>query len=292
MIKNHKCLFLVFVVFLIWSLTGHAWPELSGVLFFGGIDVDGIDDLFSVPDNASLDITQAITLDAWVKTTNSSGTKFVIMKGVGRYNLATSGTKARMLIFDGSTNHSVLSTSDINDGKWHRITGTYDRVNVKIYVDGVFENQTPATTGISTGNFPLGIGALFNGSNSFPGQIGEAVIWNTALSADEILLGFKAKTKYMPLQIRLGNLAAYWPMDNGLNGTSADGDTARDLSGNGNDGIGNDGGNNTGLIWKAEEVLSYPPDDTPEFFIPSAISIPLLQKNNLGNSLYNGTILL
>ena len=66
--------------------------------------------------------------------------------------------------------------------------------------------------------------------------------------------------RYIPIQLFGSNLKTYLTLDDLPDGTSGDGDTFVDRSGNGNDGTGSDGGNNTGLTWVGESILSYPPN--------------------------------
>ena len=54
-------------------------------------------------------------------------------------------------------------------------------------------------------------------------------------------------------------LQAYWPMDDGPFGTSADGDTVVNMANPGtNDGTGDDGAGNDNLLWSGESNLTYP----------------------------------
>ncbi len=78
------------------------------------------------------------------------------------------------------------------------------------------------------------------------------------LTADEARRACKPKGKRMILQIQPAALFFYLPLDDIANGISADSATFKDISGNGNDGTGDDGGNNTGLTALDETLLTYP----------------------------------
>lgn len=109
---------------------------------------------------------------------SSAGVRFpVYVDGVG-YKLAQSG----------------ITIETLKDA-WHMVTGTFDKTNVKIYIDGVLKGTTAtdSTNGIkyNTNNVLL-IGAEVGGgqtptSNTFVGNISDVRVYATALSADDIM---------------------------------------------------------------------------------------------------------
>lgn len=158
-------------------------------------------------------------------------------------------------------------------GKWLQIVVTHNGITPVIYCNGsvcsgsLYDTTntakwfrtilTDATFVADTANMGIlkraGVDII-----PFGGQVNEAAIWDANLSATEASILNSAKTKYMPLQIKPSNLKGYWAINDGADGVSADGATVKDFSGNSNDGTVDDGANNTGCTWKAEEVFSYP----------------------------------
>lgn len=136
--------------------------------------------------------TDAITVNVWVKFTtwgnpisctegggfnfeNNSGIQFPLyINGVG-YKVANSGVAP-----------STLS------GGWHMLTGTCDRTNVKIYIDGVLKatTATSSTNLFKYANVKLYLSAEASGSgpasSSMVGNISDARIYATALSEADI----------------------------------------------------------------------------------------------------------
>jgi hypothetical protein len=88
------------------------------------------------------------------------------------------------------------------------------------------------------------------------GTITEVAYWSTELPANEIQLLANSKIKGKPLQVQPSNLVAYWPLDDGESGTSANGDIAQDLAGVNN-------GTCSGGIWREETILNPPPNQPP-----------------------------
>ena len=99
------------------------------------------------------------------------------------------------------------------DSNWNRITMTYDKVNLKLYVNGILQSTSAFTETIDTNPFELMIGDDWNGS------IDEVKIYNRALSVSEIRYQYS----------REGPIS-HWKFDEGS------GTTAYDSTGNNNNG--------------------------------------------------------
>ena len=86
-----------------------------------------------------------------------------------------------------------LSDSAVADGKWHHGAATYDGANLKLYVDGQLQKQVvpmPGAIAPNANDLTIGMNrsnpsAQENGQ-SFDGMIDEVMIFNRALSAEEI----------------------------------------------------------------------------------------------------------
>lgn len=162
---------------------------------------------------------------------------------------------------------------DAKVGEWLQIVVTHNGITPTIYCDGaVCSGSLYDTTNASKWFRAILTDATFVADTAnigilkragvdiipFDGQLNEVAVWDTNISSGEVSILNSSKMKHMPLQIKPANLKGYWAMNSGADGASADGATIIDLSGNGNNGTGDDGANNTGLTWKAEEALSYP----------------------------------
>ena len=153
-----------------------------------------------VHDNASLDITSAITLECWFDNTNAyDSIRYLFDKS----DNSTNGFELRLfsqtglqLVFRSLTPISI--TASIPSSGWVHIVGIYDGVNTKIYVNGVI-NSTLATTGTITSNtYPLTIGGDVQNSNySLNKPIALPRIYNRALTATEVSRNYNAdKSKF------------------------------------------------------------------------------------------------
>ena len=150
---------------------------------------DGASGYVSVPHHAALDITGAITLEAWVNTT-AGFNQYIITKNEDSFYLAigpvgSSPNKASFWL-NGVTGSWLQSTTDINDGDWHHLAATYDGAQIRIYVDGSVSNSAAATGAISTGTNAVLLGNRLSEGIS-TGKFDEIAVSNRALSAAEIL---------------------------------------------------------------------------------------------------------
>jgi len=157
---------------------------------------DGVDDYVEVADDDSLDLTEAITISAWVKqNAGDTGYNDIVLKwgGDDSYlfrlrDFEGDGLSGLQFLIDddgveGGDRGYVLSANQDFRGNWFYVVGTYDGANLKVYVDGVLKDTDPYPNGIHIGTENLIIGGpdfLFNGS------IADVRIYNKALTQAEI----------------------------------------------------------------------------------------------------------
>jgi len=106
-------------------------------------------------------------------------------------------------------------TTDLNDGEWHHVAGTYDGADVRIYVDGVQENSASQTGNMVMGSAPVRIGAAGSVSvveDAFDGSLGHAALWDTFLTAGEIK---SLSEGVSPLKIHKNNMLLFYVPING-----------------------------------------------------------------------------
>ncbi len=198
------------------------------------IALDGVDDYVDCENPTSLQITNTMTLSAWVKTTDTSTYEIIIGKdsistGTRSFLLYRSGSVARFLIFNSSGTEFVEGTTTINDGNWHHIMGVNDGTDLKIYVNGTLEGTNVGGGGtFLNGISPFNIGRRATAPANrgyFTGTIDEVAVWNSDQSANASAIG-----STIPTDLSSYNPLSWW--------RCGDGDTAPTLTDNGS------GGNN------------------------------------------------
>lgn len=231
---------------------------------FAAIQFDGTDDAVGCASPSSLDDISIITINAWINLSSlSNGYYYIVEKNNSNQGPEfavdiTAGVVSLAMWISGSTAGGYW-TAPLNAqlNQWYMVTVEMDRSSVSndpaFYVNGVLKTTTESTT--PSGSFLTDAAENFNiggspeaAANWFPGKIREVSIHNLALSGAQLDRIYQ-HNGFMPSEYSSG-LLAHWLMNDGADGTSADGDTISDDSGNGLNCTGNDGANNTGLTWR------------------------------------------
>jgi glucose/arabinose dehydrogenase/chitodextrinase len=158
--------------------------------YANGLVFNGTSARVTVPDAASLDLTSAMTLEAWVyPTTTLSSWKDLIYKGNDNYYLmASSCCQSRPAvggIFGGSYAHAY-GTSTLAANTWTHVAATYDGSMLRLYVNGVQVGSQAKTGALTPSTSPLSIGGDSLYGQYFTGRIDEVRVYNAALSASQI----------------------------------------------------------------------------------------------------------
>ncbi|GAA3584663.1 hypothetical protein GCM10022395_35810 [Snuella lapsa] len=168
-------------------------PEVGSILTF-----EGASNKVEILDaHGSLDFrnTQNYSIGIWVNTTSSNNDPAIISDkdwgsgGNPGFVIVYKGGVWGLNASDGSSRID-LEGSAINDGNWHFLMATFDRSgNASIYKDGVLEGAADISgLGDMTSGYPIRIGQDGTGNYGVPfnGNIGNAYIYDYALSASEI----------------------------------------------------------------------------------------------------------
>jgi hypothetical protein len=158
--------------------------------FGAALSFNGTNNVVTVADNAKLDLTKGMTLEAWVRPSTISGSRPVIIKErsdgptYGMYgNTSTSSPAAYAAV---SSSQNIRGTAQLPLNVWHHLATTYDGVTLRLYVDGVQVASRAIAGSISVSSGALRIGANSIWGHWFAGLIDEVRIYNRALSATEL----------------------------------------------------------------------------------------------------------
>jgi large repetitive protein len=146
-----------------------------------------------VHDNASLDVTDEVSVECWAYWDASD----TIASGIfGKWTAANqcyllyktnAGNGIRFYI-----NGSAVGAGSLTDG-WHHIVGTYDRTKKRLYIDGVQVNFNDQVDAIGTSSLPLEIGRYDQQpSYGYEEPIALPRIYNRALTATEVARNYNA----------------------------------------------------------------------------------------------------
>jgi hypothetical protein len=197
------------------------------------VSFNGTSDWVTVADAASLDLTSAMTIEAWVKPSALGGWRTVMLKETAAglsYALYANEDVARPAAYLnlGAADQSVPGAATVSATDWTHLAATFDGTTLRLYVNGAFTNAVALSGAIAASSGPLRIGGNSVWGEYFAGLIDEVRVYNRALTADEIATDMNAP-------IGGGTSTPAGPVL-ALAFDEAAGTTATDASGHGNNG--------------------------------------------------------
>ena len=219
LVSLKKTMALSLVTFLI---MGSASAQLQ--IGAGALNFDGINDNINVPLKSQLNISSAITIEAWINPTNANigtrKTEDVFCKSTSSINTGyifprtSSGWKTVefLLYINGYGWKSLAVPYGVDKlGQWHHLAATYDGVKMVIYIDGAQAGQFSFAGSILTNNNSLTVGNQPGYNEYYEGSVDEGRIWNRALPQCEI-----ANNMTCELGGTQNGLAAYYKFNQGF----------------------------------------------------------------------------
>jgi len=211
---------------------------LSGGKFGNALSFDGAGDYVEVGDDSTLDITDGITLEAWIYPDAVNGYRTVVAKREGNLaNYALRLQNGKLDFYysgpaaDGGTDWHAWQTSSavISTGSWYHVAVafTFDSGgSITAYVNGAAVSGSwyadDGTDPATPNSYALTIGMGPPGSQYFDGLIDEVRISNVARTITPSNLTSAPSVD--------GSTVALWHLDESV------GSTAYDATANGNDG--------------------------------------------------------
>jgi hypothetical protein len=171
----------------------------------GSVVFDGIDDVISFGNILNMGLA-SWTISCWVKFDGGSGLMGIIGKTSyrsyeGRYSIYIDNNNL-VAFFQPGPSSMIISTplTPYLDNKFHQLTLSINRSSMMyFYVDGISVgtpldvSSTSAMNPNSSDKFYIGSYASNDGQNPlyfFKGNMGQALIYNRALSAQEVTTNF------------------------------------------------------------------------------------------------------
>lgn len=172
------------------------------------LSFDGSSSYVNLGSNSSLNITNQITVSAWVRVT--AFTRFIrfvakgrdtcespyvdVVLGTSDQTYRTNDTMPRWTVAINGVQQEIVSTNTpLSAGVWYHLVGTYNGSASILYVNGAQVGAISSLTGTvdSFPSNPFSLGQELNGCTSDPyfnGAIHNMRIYNRALSAQEVVL--------------------------------------------------------------------------------------------------------
>ncbi len=173
----------------------HGDPSWADGALGKALVFDGNDAYVSLGNHPKFNITNQITVSAWIKV-NAFDRHYqtIISKGDTSWRLQrNAGTDTLefgcmgLPIPNNPVWGGIFGKINVNDGRWHHAAGTYDGSRISLYVDGVPDVSADVTGSIKTNDAAVYIGENAEKPGRFwNGLIDDVRVYNYALSADEI----------------------------------------------------------------------------------------------------------
>lgn len=250
-----------------------------------GLKFNGKDDQVNCGQDPTLNVTDEITVEAWVK--HQFGNRLIVSRGCyvnDGYSLCWHDGKIRVML-KSANQEAIVDTKEKApvDQVWHHIAFTWDATSsheIFIYVDGrqqdcvVIEGQTKSiayagqtkSTALFTGSLSdlttdLVIGGTTEKERYSDVAIAEVRLWKVGRTQDEIKTNMTCRLSHRDDDWK--NLLGYWRLDDGGEGNTQ----ARNLKSDSNHGV------IQGARWfpapPASASLSQPPTSTENPSIPT-----------------------
>ncbi len=166
-------------------------------------------DQIVIPNNASLN-PQQVTLAAWIKTSTKDAIwRRIFDKSYSRgYALSIAGEwqgkkwNGLVSLEMGPGTHFSTTKTMVADGQWHQVVATFDGTEQRLYVDGKPEGwalrwKKGQKAGATDFNLVIGCNRSSVGDYdigmSFRGLIDEPMMWERALSPEEVAFLFESQ---------------------------------------------------------------------------------------------------
>ena len=160
---------------------------------------NGVDGLISIADADTLDLSTAMTLEAWINPSTISGWRTALLKEIPRtatnpgglsYSLYANDDEAStpaVTVNTGGRDEKATGLSLLPLNAWSHLAATYDGEFLQFFVNGELVGRRPLS-----GSLVMTTGALRIGGNDvwgeyFEGLIDDVRIYNRVLSASEIV---------------------------------------------------------------------------------------------------------
>ena len=183
---------------------GNLTPVFPSGVYSGttALQFDGIDDYVSIDDSSSLDITDQITIEAWIYPESFEESAPYLKGIVSKYHTPSANgyilrlgdatdankNKPQFHLVTGGVSETLLGNG-LDTNEWYHIVGTYDGSNMLLYVNGVRINSESASGSIATNNDLVSIGTDFisvASNREFDGLIDNVAIYDLALTTAQI----------------------------------------------------------------------------------------------------------
>jgi hypothetical protein len=167
----------------------------------GSIVFDGSNDYATFNKPSQIVDGGSVSLVLWAKWTTTGTTTSTIQSLVDNFHSGTLGRitlqdrpdlSKKLTFFIGRNPTGIQSSGQVGDGTWKHISCTNDGSTSRIYINGELDNSLAGETGIRNVYDYINIGGWGYQARYLNGQVSGLLIYDRALTADEIRRNYEA----------------------------------------------------------------------------------------------------
>ena len=176
------------------------------------LEFDGVDDWVGTRKSASLDNTEAFTVEAWIKPDVADANQVSLGNAVDNFEFdVRNGLSLYVRDQVGWGSPAQSGAGTVPAGVWSHVAGIFDGNEIKVYLNGALKATTPRNTTLVSGDFALNFGTYANGAGWFyDGLLDEVALFNVALEQEDIQAIMNEGLSNMLAVSPSGKLATTW----------------------------------------------------------------------------------
>jgi PKD repeat protein len=171
------------------TIDGASWTTQGRV--GAALSFNGLDSMVKIPPSASLNLSGAMTLEAWIfPTAAQSGWRTIVQREVDAYFLHASHWNGALVPAGGGTFNGdvewIAGPSAVPVNAWTHVALTYNGAILRLYLNGAQVASEARSGAIQTNSNQISIGGNMPYGEFFQGRIDEVRVYNRALDPAEI----------------------------------------------------------------------------------------------------------
>jgi hypothetical protein len=158
---------------------------------------DGADDIVSVPSSDSLRLTNAVSVEAWIRPTAipASGSFASLATKAESYSLQMNGPLLEFTTMRNGTRRRVQAAAGaIVAGQAYHVVGTFDGATQRLYINGAQVASAAFSGAISVNSNRLVLGSWDAASEFFSGTLDDVAVYAKVLTAAQIASHYSRAT--------------------------------------------------------------------------------------------------
>jgi hypothetical protein len=156
----------------------------------GALAFDGTPgSLVTVPDQALLNLSGALTLESWVYLDAFDQPWQAIVTKGNDWGLTRNDETSQVAFrtSSGASLHDLVGATELLPGRWYHLAATWDGQDKRLYLDGVLDAKAPWSGSLDASSDDLTFGGNAASANrEFKGKIDSVRVWALARSSEEI----------------------------------------------------------------------------------------------------------